>query len=131
MWEKARREPRPGTNPSVYQSSAEKALGLLRGFRKVFPIGQAYAHYYQGWYDELTDKPELAARSWHTGLAAAQKFGLLYEEGLIRARLGNTLRDAPDECREHMERAVQIFTQMGAAHELRMAGRVGYPEGAA
>ena len=128
MWEKARREPRPGSSPDVYQSFAEKALGLLRAFRKVFPIGQAYAHYYQGWYEELTGKPQMAVKSWQMGLAAAQRFKLLYEEGLIRARLGLHLRENPEESREHVERAHQIFTKMGAVHELRMAGRAGSTE---
>jgi class 3 adenylate cyclase/tetratricopeptide (TPR) repeat protein len=128
MWEKARREPRPGSSLDGYQSSAEKALGLLRSFRKVFPIGQAYAHYYQGWYYELDGKPQQAVKSWQMGLEAAQKFKLLYEEGLLRARLSAHLRDDPERCREHRERAVQIFTQMGAVHELRMAGGTGFPE---
>jgi hypothetical protein len=31
------------------------------------------------------------------------------------------LRDNPIACREHLERAIQIFEQMGAVRELRLA----------
>ena len=56
-------------------------------------------------------------------LEAAQKYNLLYEEGLIRVKLGSYLRDDPNACREHFERAIQIFENMGAIRELQSAKR--------
>jgi len=109
--------------PEKHKLSAERALKLLRAFRKVFPIGQPYAHYYEGWYEELTGKPQTAVKSWRKGLEAAQRFNLPYEEGLIRVKLGSYLRDDPNACKEHFARAIQIFEKMGAVHELRFAGR--------
>ena len=117
------RTPDRGLDAAQHKLSAEKALNLLRSFQKVFPIGQAYAYYYQGWYEELTGKPQMAVKSWRKGLEAAQKFKLLYEEGLIRIKLGSSLRDNPGVRREHLERAIQIFEKMGAVHELRFAKR--------
>jgi len=123
IWEKALQNPSRKLDTDVHRSSAEKAMELLRAFQKVFPIGQPYAHYYQGWYEELTGRPQLAIKSWRKGLEAAQKFKLLYEEGLIRVKLGSYLREDPEACREHFERAIQIFETMGAVHELRFAKR--------
>ena len=121
LWQQALQNPGKGLQPDQYRVSAEKALKLLRAYWKVFPIGKAYFHYYQGCYEELTGKPQLAVKSWRLGLEAAQKFRLLYEEGLIRVRLGSHLRDDPNACREHVERAIQIFKAMRAVHELKLA----------
>ncbi len=120
-WEKALRNSHEGLHVAQHKLYAEKALSLLSNFRRVFPIGQPYANYYRGWYEELTGKPQLAVRSWRKGLEAALKFNLLYEEGLIRIKLGSSSYDSPDARREHLERAMQIFEKMGAVHELRVA----------
>ncbi|HSB01680.1 MAG TPA: AAA family ATPase, partial [Anaerolineales bacterium] len=87
LWEKALRNSSRGLDAAQHRLYAEKAINLLRNFQKVFPIGQAYTYYYQGWYEELIEKPQLAVRSWRRGLEAALKFNLLYEEGLIRVKL--------------------------------------------
>jgi tetratricopeptide (TPR) repeat protein len=122
-WERALQSPSRELDADKQKFSAEKAIELLRAFQKVFPIGQPYAHYYQGWYEELTGKPERAVRSWRKGLEAAQKFNLLYEEGLIRVKLGTYLREDPNARKEHFERAIEIFEKMGAVRELGNAKR--------
>lgn len=121
LLEKALRSSSRGLDVAQHKLYAEKALNLLGTFRKVFPIGQPYAYYYQGWYEELMGKPQTAIKSWQKGLEAAQKFNLLYEEGLIRIKLGSSLHENPGACREHLERAIQIFETMGAVHDLRRA----------
>ena len=94
-------------------------IKLLRSFQKIFPIGQPYLAYYEGWHYWLTGKPQNAIQSWSKGLEAAKKFNTLYEEGLIRARLGAALKDTSGTQREHFERAIQIFETMGAVKELQ------------
>ena len=121
LWQKALQNSNQGLNIAQHKLYAEKALSLLGSFRKVFPIGQACAYYYQGWYEELTGKTPPAVKTWHKGLEAAQKFKMLYEEGLIRIKLASSLRENPNACREHLERAIQIFERMGAVHELQIA----------
>ncbi|HSL42495.1 MAG TPA: adenylate/guanylate cyclase domain-containing protein [Anaerolineales bacterium] len=120
LWEKAHRDTASGADADQHKSSAEKALKLLRSFEKVFPIGRPYTRYYQGWFEDLTGKPQLAVRTWRAGLEAAQKFKLPYEEGLIRVKLGSRLRGEPDAHNGHFERAIQIFEKMGAVHDLRI-----------
>ncbi|HSB00485.1 MAG TPA: AAA family ATPase, partial [Anaerolineales bacterium] len=121
LWQKALRNANRGLDIAQHKLYAEKALNLLRTFRKVFPIGQPSAYYYQGWYEELMGEPRRAFKTWRKGLEAAQKFNLLYEEGLIRIRLGSSSHENPGACQEHLERAIQIFEKMGAVHELRIA----------
>ena len=123
LWERALQNPSKYLDPSKYELCAEQALKLLRAFQKVFPIGQPPIYYYQGWYEWLVGKRQKAFQSWRKGLEAAQKFNMPYEEGLIRVRLGAYLRDDPNACKAHLERAIQIFEKMGAVHELQSAQR--------
>jgi tetratricopeptide (TPR) repeat protein len=123
LWEKALQNPSRQFDLNRYKLSAEQAIKLLRAFQKVFPIGQPPAYYYQGWYEWSSGEHQKAVRSWHRGLESAQKFNMPYEEGLIRVRLGSYLRADPKACREHFERAIQIFEKMGAVHELESATR--------
>jgi tetratricopeptide (TPR) repeat protein len=119
LWEQAVHDQSPDADE--LKQLSEKAINLLRAFQKVFPIGQPYAHYYQGWYEELSGKAQSAIKSWRTGLETAQKFRLQYEEALIRIKLGCYLQDDPEMRRKHFERAIQILERMGAVHELGMA----------
>lgn len=123
LWENAVQNPDRKTNAAKYKQSAEKALKLLLTFKNVFPIGQAYLAYYQGWYEWLTDKQHTAVKSWQKGLSAAQKYRLLQEEGLIRIKLGIALKNNHLDQKAHLERAIQIFEEMGASRELRLANQ--------
>jgi tetratricopeptide (TPR) repeat protein len=114
LWERALRAPEASIDPAAMQVLAERALKLLRRFAGTFPIGKPYDMYFQGWYQQLTGKPHAAIHAWRRGLEAALKYNLLYEEGLLRLRLAA----AADE---HLVRAAEIFTAMGAARELQQA----------
>ena len=109
-----------GLDSTHLKFSAGKALTLLRAYRKVFPIGQPYLAYYQGWHESLTGNQKGAIKTWQEGLVAAQKLDLPYEEGLIRLKLAQAETDLA-EIRKHIARAIQIFEKMGAAHELESA----------
>jgi len=122
MWESALQSADRGVASDQLRLSAEKAIKLLSAFKRVFPIGQPYLAYYQGWHAWLIGKPDAALRSWNKGLEAAQKFNLLYEEGLIRLKLGSCLEGDLQLRRIHFERAIQIFEKMGAIRELRISG---------
>jgi class 3 adenylate cyclase/tetratricopeptide (TPR) repeat protein len=110
-----------GLDPVHLQSSAEKGFKLLRAYKKVFPIGQAYALYYQGWYESLTGKQSAAIKSWQAGLEAAKKYRMLYEEGLICMKLGSLVTEDSNTREAHLRRAVVIFENMGAVRELEIA----------
>jgi len=121
LWEKSIQQSNDTTNIERLKRLSAKAINLLRGFKNIFPIGQAYLAYYEGWQHWLMGKTPRAIRSWQKGLDAAKKYSVLYEEGLIRVQLGCALKDSSNEQRQHFERAIEIFKKMGAARDLRIA----------
>jgi class 3 adenylate cyclase/tetratricopeptide (TPR) repeat protein len=124
LWEKALREPNRHFDADKYKSLAARAIKLVRAFEKVFPIGRPVTPYYQGWYEWLNDKPQVAIQLWKKGLEAAQHFKMTYQEGLLRVKLGAALQNDPDARRVHFEGAIQIFEKMGAMRELEVAKRL-------
>ena len=123
LWEKALQASSLKAEPDQRKQLAEKALKLMRAFQKVFPIGQPFFYYYQGRYEWLMGHPEKAFKAWRKGLGAAQKFNMLYEEGLIHLQLGTYRKGNLYEQTEHFKRATQIFEKMGALHELQSVKR--------
>ena len=87
----------------------------------MFPIGQPVTPVYQGWYEWLTGSPDAAIKSLYKGLRAALKFNMVYEEALIRLRLALYEQGNLDLRKKNLWRAMEIFGQMGAANELRLA----------
>jgi class 3 adenylate cyclase/tetratricopeptide (TPR) repeat protein len=123
LWEHTLHAPDGRLDPVVLKSSAQRAIKLLRAFRTVFPIGQPYLAYYQGWHEALTGKSRAAMRTWQKGLESALKLNLPYEEALIRLKLAHSGEDS-NRKKEHLARAIQIFETMGAARELESAMRM-------
>jgi tetratricopeptide (TPR) repeat protein len=119
LWENAIQTKR--TDVDFLRQCAEKAIKLLRAFEKVFPIGQPVTPLYQGWYEWLTGKPDAAIRTLTKGLGAAQKFKMRYEEGLIRLKLAMYAQGNLEERKTNLGRAIELFEQMGAVNELRLA----------
>jgi class 3 adenylate cyclase/tetratricopeptide (TPR) repeat protein len=119
-WEESLRA--PGNPESVpLRTSAEKALKLLRAFRKVFPIGVPYELYYRGWHQSLNGRHPAAIKTWKAGLSAAEKYQLRYEEGLLKWRLGMDSTADESRRRDHLRCAAEIFETMGAVRELEAA----------
>jgi len=121
FWEQALQNPDGMADSAQYKSLAEKAIKLLRAFKNVFPIGQPSLFYFTGWHEWLSGKQTQAVRTWNLGLDAAQKFRMLYEEGLIHMKLGAALVDDADLCKEHFDEAIRIFGEMDAVPMLRRA----------
>jgi hypothetical protein len=116
LWEEALRSSGGTLDPASMKAGAERAIKLLRRFAATFPIGKPFSMYFQGWHEALTGKHEAAVNTWRRGLEAAIKYDLLYEEGLLRLKLGTS-----GAGREHLARAIDIFTAMGAVRELQCA----------
>jgi tetratricopeptide (TPR) repeat protein len=121
MWEKGLRDPVKTANIEQFKSLAERSVKLLVAFQKVFPIGQAVTPIYQAWYEWLTGKPEAAVKSLKRGLESAQKFNMAYEEGILRLKLAAYAQEHPDLRRQNLWRAIEIFENMGASYELKLA----------
>jgi tetratricopeptide (TPR) repeat protein len=121
LWESALQDPAQKTDSENLKQLADRAVKLLVAFQKVFPIGQAVTPIYRGWYEWLTGKPEEAVKSWRRGLDAALKFNMAYEEGLIRLKLAMYSQGNLDARKRNLWRAMEIFEEMGALNELRLA----------
>jgi tetratricopeptide (TPR) repeat protein len=98
---------------------ARQAIGALRQFARVFPIGQPRAWLFQGFYDWLDGKPAKARQAWRKGLAAAQKLAMPYDEALAHFEIGR--HASGDERRDHLDRAADIFERLGAEYDLQRA----------
>ena len=120
LWENALLDPSRKLDAEQLNASALKAIKLVRAFEKVFPIGQPHTPYYQGWFEWLAGDKQKAVKLWNKSLEAAQKFNMLYEEGLVRTKLGMAETD-PNIQAGHLKRAIEIFETINAPHELRMA----------
>ncbi|HEX6269368.1 MAG TPA: AAA family ATPase [Anaerolineales bacterium] len=121
LWEKALQDPSRQPDTDKYKLSARKAMKPLRAFQKVFPIGEAVTPLYQGWYEWLTGKPDAAVKSLKKGLESALKFNMPYEEGLICLKLASYAQGNIEARERYIQRAIEIFENMGAARELSLA----------
>jgi len=106
---------------SVIRDSALQACAALSRFARVFPIGRPRAWLWQGLSDWLAGRPTQAHTAWRKSLAAAERLGMLYEQGLTHYEIGRHL-DARDPARsQHLNRAVEIFNRLGAAVDAERA----------
>jgi class 3 adenylate cyclase/tetratricopeptide (TPR) repeat protein len=121
LWESALQDPGSAKHADEYKHLANRVLKILDAFKNVFPIGQAYLAYFQGWNASLTGRADAAIKFWQNGLDASERFNLRYEEGLICVKLGSLLLKNPSERTKHLERAVSIFEKMGAIREMVIA----------
>jgi len=125
LWERALQNPDGKPDSAQLKSLAEKAIKLLRAFKGVFPIGQPSLSYFIGWYESLNGRQPQAIRHWKEGLAAAQKFRMHYEQGLLHMKLGAIYVDDVTLQKEHLNEASRIFGEMDAVPMLRRTRELG------
>ena len=113
LWENASADRAP------LASAARKACRALKRFARVFPIGEARAHLYQGWYEWLSGNRAKADKSWQRSLAAAERLAMPYEEGLAHYEIGRHRDGAARQ--HHLARAREIFAKLGASYDLSRA----------
>ena len=78
-----------------------------------------------GWYESLNGRQSQAIKHWKEGLAAAQKFRMRYEQGLLHMRLGAVYVDDEILQKEHFNEAIRIFGEMDAVPMLRHTRELG------
>ena len=129
LWGKALQNPNGLLDENRFKQLSEKALKLLKGFRNIFPIGQPYLTLYTGKRYWNMGKNQKAIRTWQTGLEAAKKYRLLYEEGRLHVQLAAALKNAPAEQQVHLACAAQIFETMNAAPDLGLVRSLAHENG--
>jgi len=96
--------------------AAAACVALSRSVR-TFPSARPVALLWGGVLQAQRGRRTRALRSWRHALAAAEKFALPFEEGLIRLELGKAT--AGTEREAHLLRARELFQRLGAARELQ------------
>ena len=99
-------------NPPAEQTLAPlalQALKTLQGHASRFPFGRPRSLIWQGLYEWLIGNHEKAFRTWKRAVESAQKFHLLYEEGLAHYQISRHLSKTDPGYREHLANAREIF----------------------
>jgi hypothetical protein len=87
------------------------------------PVSRALLWRLQGWETWLSGKPASAPRMWRRSLAVAERLMIPYEMGLSHYVLGkyaDTVRDR----QMHLQKAAEIFEQLGAVVDLKQVRRI-------
>jgi tetratricopeptide (TPR) repeat protein len=107
-----------GADRASLQKQARCACRALRRYARVFPIGRPSAWLCRGLYQSCTGHPRAAIRYWEKSIAAAQQFGMTYDEAQAHFELGRHQPSGDSLRREHLHRARDLFTQLQATYEL-------------
>jgi tetratricopeptide (TPR) repeat protein len=100
---------------------ARQACKYLHTYRRFFPIGRPGAWIYQGLLDWRGGRKARAQQAWGRALEAAQELGMPFEEARARYELGRHLPAQDPERQAHLGCACELFAQIDAAYELKLA----------
>ena len=100
-----------GQDSSGTRRAARRACRALRGFARVFPIGQPRARLYQGRLAELSGRPRRAQAAWRASLAAAERLGMPFEAALAHGELGRHATGTP-RGHSHLEQAQALRREL-------------------
>jgi tetratricopeptide (TPR) repeat protein len=93
---------------------AHRACKYLDRYARIFPIGRPRAWLRRGQYQWLSGKSARAHPLWRKSLAVAQELAMPYERGLAHYEIGRHLDPGDPERRVHLERAIDLFRDLGA-----------------
>jgi RNA polymerase sigma factor (sigma-70 family) len=92
---------------------SRRAVGALRQFAGVFPIGEPRAPLWRGLEHWLSGRPGQVSAAWRRSLAAAERLGMAYEQARAHHELGRHLPPGEPARPEHIERAAALFKRVG------------------
>ncbi|MDQ3978319.1 MAG: hypothetical protein M3314_02040, partial [Actinomycetota bacterium] len=93
---------------------------LRRGTR-LFPVGRPRAKVNKGLGLWLAGRRSAARRSWRAGLKAAERLQMPYEAARAHYEIGRHLGEAEPARRFHLERAAELFRDLGAEDDAARA----------
>lgn len=103
------------------KKTAWKACRNFHGYARVFPVAKPRAWLWQGVYDWQASKTRKAFKAWQKSLEYAERLDMLYDQGLAHYEIGRHMSADDPAQQERLERAVQIFSQLDAAWDLKQA----------
>ena len=107
--------------PVTVMAKIDKSLKHLSNFSQTFTFAEPRLILWQGVVEQLTSKNAQALATWKKSLGLAQKYGMLYDQGVALFRIGKLMdvkdkREAVEEKLAAYDTAVDIFTRIGAVY---------------
>ena len=103
------------------RARTSEAIGRLKRYAAVFPVGRPRSSTLEGRYQWQVGKRTVALRSWKHALATASELSMDYERGLAHYEIGRHLEPGDDERSTHLAAAIDIFRRLDAAPALAAA----------
>ena len=110
-----------GSKNDNRKSTARRAYKALRGYARVFPIGQPRSYRWQGVYQWMSGRHNSARKLWQKGITAAKELAMPYDEGLLHYEMGLRLPLEDPTRSEHLNQACKIFEQLEVSYDLERA----------
>ncbi len=120
LWEVYRKGLIEGT-PRQYRNLARDGIAAARRFVLLFPIAQPFVWRWRGLLHWLAGRPGQAAQSWTRSLKHAQHLRMPYEEALTHYEMGRHATSDDPKRPIHLQRAAEIFEQLGAVLDAEQA----------
>jgi class 3 adenylate cyclase/tetratricopeptide (TPR) repeat protein len=107
--------------PAIVMAKIDKSLGHLQNFAKSFTFAEPRLDLWRGVVEQLTSKNDKAHSTWKKSLGLAQKYGMLYDQGIALFRIGKLMdvkdkREVVEEKLAAYDAAIDIFTGIGAVY---------------
>jgi tetratricopeptide (TPR) repeat protein len=104
--------------------ATRQACNYLRGYARVFPIGQPQAYLWQGVYAWQSGRRRLARDYWQQGVKSARRLAMPFDEGLILFEMGRHLTQSDRHTTEYLRQARKKFSAVGATDLLAQVDEV-------
>jgi class 3 adenylate cyclase len=105
---------RQGSNAKELSRLARQGLKKSRELGRTYPIFKPRSLFYQGRFDWLSGKQRKAQKAWVKGVDLAFELDMPHEAGLLHLEVGRHLLPGDPERQEHLTRALDLFTNVGA-----------------
>ena len=108
-------------NPTTVMAKITVSLQHLSRFSKTFTFAEPRLALWQGAVEQLAVKNDKAYNTWKKSLGLAQKYGMLYDQGVALYRIGKLVdvkdkREVTEEKVAAYDAAIDIFSRIGAVY---------------
>lgn len=100
------------------QGHAAEALGRLRKYAKVFPVGRPRSALLEGRNHWLRNRRDAAMRSWDQAIQLAERLSMPYEQGLAHYDIARHLEPTDGAHANHLAASRDLFNDLHAARDL-------------
>lgn len=107
--------------PVTVLAKIDKALKHLGSFAQTFTFAEPRLILWQGALEQLSQKNDKAIVAWKKSLGMAQKYGMVYDQGIALFRISRCMdvKDKREQVEEKLaayDAAIDIFTGLGAVY---------------